>query len=590
MLQLNSEQAAALQAIKLDRDVARLSAALAAAFPEVRTRLADRYSALVAHGVQRGAAHGLDHGACVARYLACWFILGASFESRPECSWARDILAAPGRPQGSKVFQLCRRTREELTRQLADTPSPAAFDLALGSLDAALMPRGHLGSLLPAVPMPMGEACDLDAIDLRLVEAAGGRQSHLYRLESGQWRRLPTTAPRTSITLTAGAETVPRQPPLMLPARLHLLSPFAEPGCARLRLRTRSGRCCDAQVHPLVTLSGPEGSTSWRGAHAADVLLDLHPEPEPPPADDAPQPTLAVESNPRFAELGIGSCGLRESGQAMGDLQTLLAVYPRTQHWIHWRREAAPALQWPEAAATPPVTRPAMCRVERDGLPLEASRWQAGLEDLDRQLVEGLGRLATAWERDSGVVRGRMQCEPAVLSGTAGLTWGWAEGADGMVDTPHFRLAGHLDLVACQLNLRLGGELVVGGSLSRLSLHCSARTFLRTAFERGPGDTDAQAVVQPAQTAFRHPFVLQLESIAPAESVALLGLGGPVAGALVGQCGLRPRAGAPGLQWFCKLSIEPVTAALRLYDPLLGLQTFARSLLPTLDLLDWSLG
>ena len=83
MLQLNAEQVQALQAIKRARDIRQLSDALALAFPDVPGRLGDRYGALIGHGVQRAATHGLDHAVCVARYLACWFMLGAEFETKP---------------------------------------------------------------------------------------------------------------------------------------------------------------------------------------------------------------------------------------------------------------------------------------------------------------------------------------------------------------------------------------------------------------------------------------------------------------------------------------------------------------------------
>ncbi|WP_229722497.1 hypothetical protein [Xylophilus rhododendri] len=595
MLRLNPEQAAALQAIKRERDIAGLSAVLSAAFPEVPSRLAERYGELIAMGVQRGTAHGLDHVLCLARYLACWFMLGAAFESKPEFAWAQELLAAPGRPQGGKVFQLCRRTREELARLSAQAgaggggTSPAAFDQAIAQLDAQLMPRGFLGCLLPAGPIALGEACDIDAIDLRLLEPPPARQPHHYRFEQEQWRRLPTGITRPAITLAAGAAAAAREAPPALPPRLFLLSQPSERDFSRLRLRTRASHCCDPQLHPLVTLNGAQGLASWRGAHAADVVLNLYAE-TPPSVGDGPQPAIAVESLPQLSTLELGSCGLRETGVPLGDQKTLLSVYPSEQHWMIWRREPGPPMAWPETA-TPPPSPPALYRIERDGLALDASRWQAGLADLDRQLAEGLARLATAWERESGVLRGRMEAQPQVLAGSAGITWGWAESAANgavLAQPPVFRVAGVLDLVACQLDLRLQGELNLFGSQSRLSLHCAGRAPLKVAFERLPG-TDLPAAIAPAQTALRLPFVLELESLAQGDTAALADATGPVAGALVGSCGLRP-APAGGLQWFCQLAIEPVSVALRVHDPLLGSQTSLRPLLPAMSLLDWSLG
>jgi hypothetical protein len=65
---------------------------------------------------------------------------------------------------------------------------------------------------------------------------------------------------------------------------------------------------------------------------------------------------------------------------------------------------------------------------------------------------------------------------------------------------------------------------------------------------------------------------------------------GPVTGAIVGSCGLRPRADGMGMQWFAKLGVEPVCVTLYWHEPLLSMQELQRPLLPALDLLDWSLG
>ena len=588
MLQLNTEQVQRLQAIKLERDIARLAQVLALAFPDVPGRLGDRYALLVAHGMQRGAAHGLTHGLCVARLLACWFVLGAEFEAKPGYEWAQEILASTRREQGAKVFQLCRRSREELARlalqvpQVAGLMAAAAFDQAMAGLDAALMQMGTLGSLLPGFAIALGEACDIDALDLRLVEAA---TPQAYRVDQGQWQRVPGNAARTPITLAAGAAAGQALSP-----RLNLLSPAAGRDGTKLRLRTRAGTCCDPKVHPLVTHNGAQGLSEWRGPHAADILLGLQTAPPaaPVPEGDALQPIIAAEGPAQLSLLELSSCGLRENGQPLGSLATQLAVYPAEQHLMAWRREPGPVLSWPEEHSAPPLPVPRL-RLERDGVALEATRWQAGLADLDRQLVEGLGRLATAWERESGVSHGRLQAEPRVLCGSAGISWGWAEGPQGLLSLPCYRVAGVMDLMACQLNLRLSGALALHGSLSKLSLHCAATEPLKLSWERKPADADLLAVIAPAQAKFRHPFVLELEALAQDE-LAVLGAASPVAGALVGACGLRQRPEGSGLQWFAQLSIEPVAVKLQLHDPLLGQQDLVRPLLPALTLLDWKLG
>jgi hypothetical protein len=595
MLRLNPEQVDALQAIKRARDIGVLSDTLAEVFPEVFARLADRAAALVAHGVQRGAAQGLDHAVCVGRYLACWCMLGAEFESRPGFEWARSLLAAPARTQGAKAFQLCRRTREHLAGVSHAAMTPAAFDQAIARIDVVLMPRGVLGALTASAPLQLGEACDIDALDLRWTESAQAQPPQVYRWQAApdaRWSREPGAAPRTPVTVSAQAATAQSLPP-----RLHMLGRPAGAGGAggavdgnRLRLRTRALRCCDPQLHPLVTLNGPQGLKHWRGPLSADVTLPLYAEAPPPPQDDAPQPTIALEGSPQISVLTLAGCGMRENGEPFGEQATQLTVYPAEQHLMAWHRDPGVAAAWPEPPAGAPSAAAVRFRLERDGKPADGSRWQAGLQDLDRQLAEGLGRLATAWERESGVHNARMAAEPSVMSGDAGITWGWAESASGMATAPHHRMAGVIDLVACRLNLRLAGELALNGSLSRLVLHCGGRENLHIVFERKPGDTDLVAALAGAQTRFRHPFALQVESMVQADRPTLLDVAGPVGGALVGSCGLRPRASGPGLQWFCSLVIEAVSATLLVHDPLLGRRSVVRPLLPAMTLLDWSLG
>lgn len=602
MLQLNAEQISSLQTIQMERDTRHLCEVLGSRFPEIPARLAERYPALIAHGVQRGAAWGLTHALCVARYLACWFVLGAEFETKPGFEWAHDVLADTRRMQGAKVFQLCRRTRETMARlaQQAQAPSgpmsAAAFDQAISALDDTLMDRGILGGLQRGERVVLGQACDIDAIDLRLVESDPARR---YVFDSGQWQRVPYTLSRTPVTLAAGgfqplagsretgAAAVDRPP--VLPERLAVLSHAVGSKPARLRLRTLAGACCDPQVHPLVVLNSPQGLSEWRGPQAGDISLDLYADtPAAPAAGDALQPVLAMAGGARLSVLSLSSCALRDSGAAMGEQSTQIAVHPAEQHLMAWRREPVGELNWPEPSGTQPTAPAVHCRIERDGLALDVSRWQAGLQDLDRQLAQGLARLFRDWERVSGVSKPRMSVEPAVMCGDAGLSWGWAEGPLGMLSSPYFRIIGRMELMACQLNLRLSGELEWQGALGRLSLYSHGREHLQSTWERSAADTELLPTSPPTSTSFSQPFVLQVESVAQA-GAALLDCG-PVSGAIVGSCGLRARGDGMGLQWFAKLDLQPAQVTLHWHEPLLGLQTLPRLLLPAIKLLDWSLG
>lgn len=574
MMQLNIDQQRALQALALQRDLAQVGTALARAFPEVATRLGERQAALLELGWQRAQAWGLTHGLALARYLAAWFVFGAECESKPGFEWAQAALDQGGRDQGLRIFQLGRRAREALQRRSAapgGLPTPEAFDQALALLDSELAAFGAMGSLLPRERLRLGSACDLDAVDLTLV-AQDWRQH--YALEQGAWRRLPTPLDPDQLRVMAV------QGQSALPPQLHLLSQ-ASGGQAQLRLRCRAAHCCDPLVHPLADFNSARGQYERRGTQTQDLLLTLPADVQLPP-----QAAMATEGGASLSVLRLAGCGLRDSGAPMGEQSVQLAVYPATQSMLAWRRERAGAIDLP--AQTPAAAPPPRARLERDGQPLDAARWQEGLAALDTQLAQNLARLLVTWEREAGVVEGRLQAEPAVLTGAAGLTWGWAEGPLGMAGAPYMRIEGLCDLLAWQLNLQLSGRLDLEGAQSRVLLHCSGTEMLQRAWQRGPQDTDLGVALQPVQCSFRQPFSLTLQTLATPE-LATLQLRAPVRAALVGRVGLRPHSAGAGLQWFAHIATEAVTAQLRVHDPLLGQQDLQRVLLPPQLLLDWSL-
>jgi len=577
MLALNAEQVSRLQALQMARDQQRLAELLAAAFPDIAGRLGERLPSLVSHAVVRGAAHGLRHALCVARYLACWCVLGADFETRPGHEWAAALLGDAARSEGAKAWQLCRRTREALSG--ANGAALPAFDQALAALDARLQGRGPMGSLRRGPSIVLGHACDIDAVDMR---PGDGPARQRYVLEQGQWRRVPWTPPPTPVTVGGAGRIV------ALPARLSMVAPTAGGSPARLRIRCVAAQCCSPSQHPLLTLNDAQGLREWRGTAATDVVLELYADPPPEPPPGAPRPLIGAAGAPRLGVLGVAACGLRDEGAPFGEQHAHLAVLPAEQHLMAWRREPPPLMAWPQAGlAAGPEARTA-CRIECDGQALDAARWLAGWAELDRQLAAGLDRLYTAWGRESGLERTTLQAEPALMTGDAGLAWGWTEGRTGLADAPFFRVLGQIDLVACRLQLRLSGELALDDSVSRLTLQCHAEDRLQVAWETDRPDAPPLPEQPPAQATFRLPFVLQVESVA-VDSGAMLE-GGPASGAVVGRCGLRPRADGAGLQWFAQAAIEPVHVEFLVRDPLCGQSAHARCLLPAMPLVEWSLG
>lgn len=584
MLPLNPAQVQALQAIQRRRHIALLAQSLSAAFPDVAGRLGERYPLLIDLGVQRGSAFGLSYLLCLARYIACWCVLGAEFENRPGFGWATSLLGSHERTQGSKVFQLCRRVREELARLARQSPAPAglmsaaAFDQAIATLDAQLKHRGALAALLPSDALQLGEACDIDAIELRQVEPAA---TALYRLEQEQWQRGSSAAERGALRLQAASAG----PAPGLPPQLFVLAPADAKG-ALLRIRTAAQQRCDPDVHPLVSINGPSGAFDWRGRLAEQILLPLAAPPAAPLPADALQPRIGAEGPATTTLLGFAGCGMRDDGVAIGAPSTQIVVRSAEQHLLVWQRTPGPAVVLPDATAQPGRTR---VHVERDGTALDASRWQLGFDDLEQRLQQALARIASAWERESGVAQPRLEAEPKLLCGQTAVTWGWAEASEGLAAAPVFRIAGQIDVVACQLDLRLSGLMQLRGATSRIELVCKAGASLASQFERTLADADITTALAGAKTAWRLPFVLTTQALA-ADSACTVDPASSATGALVGRCGLRPRPDGSGLQWFYQLELEAVAVVLLWQDPLLGQQEMLRPLLPALPLLDWSLG
>lgn len=573
---LSAEQAARLVALQRRRDLQRIGESLATAFPEASVRLGARWSEFVEHAAVRAAAYGLDHLLCVARFVACWMACGAEFESRQP--WAAAILTDSKRSQGAKAYQLCVRVSEQL-RSAPQTGQPTATEYAqvLLQLDARLANAGALSSLLPRERIRLGAACDVDAIDLRLVESQWRQH---YTAQGGPWRREACAPQAASVTLLhdALADAAPR-----LPAQLTVLSRAASAdAAARLRVRVKAEHRCDSLLHPLLQCLGPSADRSLRGESAADVTLAVHADPA---TEAGALPHMGEESSPQYSALTVASCGLRARGVPVGQLSTLLAAYDATQHLIAWRRE--PTAAWQLPAEAPPEITAARCRCEQDGDLADASAWQRGFEDLDAQLRKGVAHLLTAWERESGVSDGKLAVDAALLVGSAGITWGWAEGPEGIAAPPYMRLEGLLDLVACRLNLRFTGALARSGSRSVLDLSTAGTTALGGPWQRGPGEA-LFAAAGKLQVSIRQPFELSVRALADA-GLAVLGGAGPTQGTINGAVGLEQRPDGPGLRWFVRLNVEPVVAQLRLCDPLLGVQVLRQPLLPAQALVDWSL-
>lgn len=582
MLQLTPDQIEQIERLQLQRDTAALVQLLGEAWPEVAEQLQARWPAFVAAALERAHQLGLKAVAEQARYASLCCLWGSNFEAKPGFEWAAAIGAEPALSPALRLHQLHHQSREELLRRQA-LAAPASqalpvagFDKVMAAVDAGLA-RVTLGRTiyLDQPPPPRPRACDLAAVTFAIVEP---RPLQAYLGQDAVWRRadLAPWAPPPE-TLSAPPDE---------PRLLQVLSRAPGAGAsARLQLAVSTQAVCDAH-HPEVVHTGAAGRLSWRGADTARLSLTLH---APPDAQPGPA-GIAHGEPPDRQTVSIASCGIRDAGAPLGSLTLGLQVHAATQRLVEVRHGAAPALAWPaEAEPARPAAAATACQLEADGQPEPAPAWLKSWQSLQPLARAGLEKLFIAWSRQMAGTSGRMDAELSPLVGQAALTWGWQHEADGSVA---LRLQGGIDFAALMLDLRLAGEIDWAGSRARVALRAQGRSDWRmTLDQRGDLAAEGQGLAQ-AKCSWRHPFSLSVEAIAIGEPALLSAgpLAEPLRGAVVGDCGLRPRPDGRGQQWFYRLAIEPVHANLLRHDPIGGTQRQRRELLPALTLIDWSAG
>lgn len=587
MLQLTPEQVEKVERLQLKRDAAALVQLLGQAWPDVAEQLQARWPAFVEVAAEHAWQLGLKQVAEQARYACLCCLWGAGFEDKPRFEWAAAIRAEPGLSATVKLHQLTHRSRAELVRRAAKadptsqahaTITPAGFDKALAAVEAALPGVTQGRTLyLDAPPPPRPKACDLGAVTFAVAEP---KPLQAYQSQDAAWRRVDL-APWAPAPETLAA---PLDEPRLLPVLSRAVGAGAS---ARLQLAVNAQAACDAH-HPEVLHVSAAGRLTWRGADTAKLSLTLHAPPAPPPDAKLGAAGIAHGEPPDTQTVRITSCGIRDAGAPLGSLELGLQVHAATQSLVQIRHGAAPALAWPAEGVAPPPAE-AACQLEADGHALPAPAWLKAWQGLQPLARAGLEQLFAAWARQMAGTSGRLEAELAPLVGQAGISWGWQHEADGAVA---LHAQGAIDFAALVLDLRLTGEIDWAGSRARVSLRAQGRSEWRmTLDQRGATAAEGQGLDQ-AKCSWRHPFVLGVEAIATGDPALLSAgpLAEPLRGAVVGECGLRPRPDGRGQQWFYRLAIEAVHACLLKHDPLGGTQRQRRELLPALTLIDWSAG
>jgi hypothetical protein len=559
--------------------VQALAGHLAAQWPAMHERLGGRTAEFVQIATQQATQRGWSQAAAVARFVNLCFVWGPSFQDKPGFDWAQRLLAAPPPDDEWAVsHRLMQRSLLELQR----LPEARIDAATLAAADARLVERfgqlGRRGALHPPEPPTLPrQACDLEALELRLLQAAV--DTH-YVFAAGQWQRQP----------------LPAQPPLRvdmahaLPPRVAVLAnPAGQPPQARLQLRTRSLGVCDGNVHPALHCAGTHGLWRWAGHETRALSWPVHALAQPAAAA-GPGTAVAEETSPDIYKLEVQVCGLRDDGDSLGSQSTQLWAWPAEQWWVEIKREAASA-QPVVAGRSPAQPARTACRVESDGQPRDARGLRRGFEQgLDAATDGALQRLLAVLEGIDGLSAPRLDGLLAPLAGRAALTWGWCLDPMGMGAAPFMRLLGEIEMQACQAALVAEGELAFDDGRARLVLRCEAAAPLSVTLRREGAAVPLLASLQPARRQFALPWTAELTPLATATGT-LMQAAGPCTGALVGEAGLRPRtSGGSGFEWFATLRLEAASLPLRLFDPTLGTRQSTHRLWDAQPLLDWSLG
>ena len=577
--------------------VADLAAHLAGRWPAMPERLGERYPAFIDRAVQQALGLGITRAAAVARLVNLGFVWGPAFHERPDHDWAPPLLALAGQSTDGDwlaLHQLVQRSLQALQRLPGSRITPQALAEADGGLIDRYGALGHHGHLQPADPPPAPRAaCDLEAADLRLLDEGWLQQAVLGGTApdgtAPDWQRQAVAWP-PALRVDAARP---------LPAQIAALShPRGQGPQARLQVKLRPLCVCDGDRHPQLDFGGPHGRWTWAGHAGKSASWLLAPREQPLPRAGAGA-IVAEETSPELHRLDIGLCGLRDSGPVLGAQRCTVAVWPATQWWLQWQRSPAP----PQALL--PGPRPwqrggTLCRIERDGQPLDAAALRQQFETgLDAAIAAGLQALAGAWTAVPGIAAAQLEGTLGLLNGQASLAWGWAlDAAAGLGAPALMRVVGQLAIDAAQADLQLTGEWgadadagdALAGTRTRLQLRLAGHARLQQRLARETAAVPMAALLGAAVARWRWPVQLQLAPLAtPAARLAQVL--GPATGALVGEAGLRPcTSGSSGWEWFATLRLEPVAVTLGSHDPLLGWQTQTLALLPALTLVDWRLG
>lgn len=555
-----------------DKPAFSIEAFLQQRWPALAARLGDRSAALVQSIDEKTAQRGLSAGVQAARFANLCLALGPGFETRPEHEWALAILINEQLDPWVKLHQLVLQAAASLRRRGGDGEAQAQ---RLLDNDLLLLDRFDVAPQPGPDPWRDGPqalrrvACDFEAAELRLLDTAFRQE---YRLLGDQWQRVAVDAP-SPVRIDAQHAA---------PQRITVLTRMVgEVSPVRVQVRTVHHGRCGLGLHPAVLWLTGRNIDRWQDEAARAPVWPLW------APDVADLPGLLQTAEPEITLLKVHSCGLRNEGVPLGDVDTQLWAYAAWQCLLTQQRDARMGFAWPDSKSSPPTVTPTRFRFERDGAPCPSDAWVRGFdESLRAALDKGLQGLHQAWQPH--VQDGALKAEIGLFDGKAAWTWGWREGPRGLASQPVLRVVADLDWQA-SCDMQLSGQVEFAGAKATLRLRIEGQSRLQGMIERLQADVPLFTAMEPAQLKWRWPVLLEFDPVAD-DSGVVFREAGPCTGALTGTMGLRISASRGGAwEWFCTLALEPVATRVVVHDPVLGASESHMALLGSVSLLDWSL-
>lgn len=546
-------------------------------WPGLFERLGERAPEYLEAAKRKSATYQFDQEEVIARYVNLCCALGPNFEDKPDNEWALAVLADERLGPWVKVHQLVLRGADVLGRRSHDGRQVAAQFLRA---DAELLDF-HDAKLKEAdsdsVPLTR-VACDLDAVDIRVLETEWRRE---YTRVDKNWQLTKVTEAIGSVRIGPG-----RPAPIQITVLTH--APKSGP-MTRLQVRTLTHSRCDQDRHPLVTYAGNHGLSQWRG-HLAQAVSWQVPALAPSDIPKGMGLALLEEVVPETALLRTSCCGVRDDGVPTGPFQTHVWSYPADQYLLTIQREPGDSQHWPRSTEDESQSNAGAthCRLERDGVPINVPGWSKGFQEkLHQSIATGLDKLFAAWQLSTQ--NSTMNAHIALMTGRSAMTWGWREDSDGLSGRPFMRMVGELDFTH-SIDIQMVGDVELGLSRTRLRLNVKGELPVQRIMSRESKMPGLFEVMSGFTSSWQFGFAVEFDPVAVDDAVMWRDAG-PCTGLLKGEVGIRPKVvGGQGWEWFARISSEPVLLPVCLHDPVLGLTYRSLSLLPGVTLLDWSLG